>query len=307
MSQEIYSSAVGHPPQFNVGSYGHFNVEPLTGAIGAEITGLDVADAFSDASIAGELRAALTQHLVLLIPEQNLDIEGLRRFGQLFGNLQVNPVVKRQGDAGDVMLVKQEADEQYNFSGIWHSDVTWDPLPSGETALYAMELPDCGGDTHFANSHLAFDTLSSKLQTVLTGMRAVHELARSQEEFAIKKKLDADATGEQAKNLFAEHPVVRRHPLTGLPALYVCQQFTTRFCGMTEEESQPLLQTLFKHQVRPDFTCRIRWRKGSLAIWDNRSTIHYASNDYPDIRRVMMRVSTVGEPPEPFSEAVVSK
>jgi taurine dioxygenase len=297
MQKEIYRHSIAHNPQFAVGDYEHFTVEPLTGALGAEIHGLDVANNLSNSAVTKELRRALTNHMLLLFRDQDFGMEELRQFGQLFGELQVNPVVKKQGDAGDVMYVKQEADEHYNFSGNWHSDVTWDRHPSGETALYAVEIPPCGGDTHFTNTALAFETLSDEMKAMLLRLRSVHQLETSMTEFAAKKTSDANTTAEQSTNMFAEHPVVRRHPVTGSLSLFVNEQFTSRFVGMTEEESQALLQTLFRHQIRPDFTCRIRWQKGSLAVWDNRTTLHYASNDYPNIRRVMMRVSTVGEAP----------
>ena len=297
MDKEIYRHSAAHGPQFEHHDYQHFTIEPLTGALGAEVSGLDVASHLTDELVAEELRLALSRHLLLLFRDQAFDTEHLRQFGQIFGPLQKNPVVKKQGDAGDVMLVRQEADERYNFAGNWHSDVTWDQHPSGETALFAVEVPPCGGDTHFANTTLAFETLSAEMKTMLRGLRAVHDLERSQREFAVKKAADADLPGEQASKLAAEHPVVRRHPVTGLSSLFVNEQFTTRFVGMTEEESRALLDTLCRHQTRPDFTCRIRWRQGTLAVWDNRATIHYASNDYPNIRRVLMRVSTVGERP----------
>ena len=296
MKTEIYRHSIAHPPQFEPAHYEHFEIEPLTGALGAEVHGLSVTEAFDDEAMQREIRQALTQHLVLMFRGQDLERDDLRRFGRLFGPLQVNPVVKKH-ETNDVMLVRQEAHEHYNFAGNWHSDVTWDPQPSGETALYAVDIPPCGGDTHFANTALAYETLSGDLKQMLRPLSAVHALANSQREFAAKKQDDADMDGDAALDRFTEHPVVRRHPVTGQESLYVNEQFTTRFVGMTEEESQPLLATLFQHQVRPDFTCRVRWRKGTLAVWDNRSTIHYASNDYPNIRRVMMRVSTVGETP----------
>ena len=297
MDKEIYRHSLAHAPQFEKNDYQGFDVEPLTGALGAEVSGLDLASSLANELIADELRLALSRHLVLLFRNQELDMESLRRFGQLFGSLQVNPVVKKLGESGDVMLVRPEADEHYNFAGNWHSDVTWAKHPCGETALYAVEIPPCGGDTHFANTALAFEAVSDELKTMLRGLRAVHELERSQREFAVKKQADADVTIEQALHMFAEHPVVRRHPATGASSLFVNEQFTTRFVGMTEEESRPLLESLCRHQTRPDFTCRVRWRKGTLAVWDNRTTVHYASNDYPNFRRIIMPVSTVGEQP----------
>jgi taurine dioxygenase len=297
MNKEIYRHSVSHTPQFGEIAYDQFELEPLTGALGAEITGLDVVSRLDDELVAEALRLALSRHLVLVFRNQEMDKQHLRRFGQIFGQLHANPVVKKHADSPDVMLVKQEADEKYNFAGNWHSDVTWDKNPCGESVLYALDVPPWGGDTHFANTALAFETLSDELKSMLSGLKAVHELESSQREFAAKKQADADLPAEIAQRYVAEHPVVRRHPVTGANTLFVNEQFTTRFVGMTEEESRSLLETLYRHQIRPDFTCRIRWKKGTLALWDNRTTIHYASNDYPNIRRVMMRVSTVGEEP----------
>ena len=297
MNKEIYRHSVSHTPQFGEIAYDQFELEPLTGALGAEITGLDVVSRLDDELVAEALRLALSRHLVLVFRNQEMDKQHLRRFGQIFGQLHANPVVKKHADSPDVMLVKQEADEKYNFAGNWHSDVTWDKKPCGESVLYALDVPPWGGDTHFANTALAFETLSDELKSMLSGLKAVHELESSQREFAAKKQADADLPAEIAQRYVAEHPVVRRHPVTGANTLFVNEQFTTRFVGMTEEESRSLLETLYRHQIRPDFTCRIRWKKGTLALWDNRTTIHYASNDYPNIRRVMMRVSTVGEEP----------
>jgi taurine dioxygenase len=297
MNKEIYRHSVSHTPQFGEIAYDQFELEPLTGALGAEITGLDVVSRLDDELVAAALRLALSRHLVLVFRNQEMDKQHLRRFGQIFGQLHANPVVKKHAESPDVMLVKQEADEKYNFAGNWHSDVTWDKKPCGESVLYALDVPPWGGDTHFANTALAFETLSDELKSMLSGLKAVHELESSQREFAAKKQADADLPAEIAQRYVAEHPVVRRHPVTGANTLFVNEQFTTRFVGMTEQESRSLLETLYRHQIRPDFTCRIRWKKGTLALWDNRATIHYASNDYPNIRRVMMRVSTVGEEP----------
>tara|TARA_Y100001934_G_scaffold96879_3_gene119666 strand:- start:35548 stop:36447 length:900 start_codon:yes stop_codon:yes gene_type:complete len=297
VQKEVYRASIAHPAQFTPAIYKHFTVEPITGALGAEILGLDVAANLDNPEVAEEIRSALFEHLVLLFRGQALERETLRHFGQLFGTLQRNPTVKKAADTDDVMLVRQEAEERFNFSGSWHSDVTWGRPPAGETALYAMDVPPCGGDTHFANTALAYDALSEEMKAMLSGLKAVHSLEVSQREFSAKKPNDADADVEDVVDLFAEHPVVCTHPVTGRKCLFVNEQFTHRFVGMSEEESCPLLETLFRHQVLPDFTCRVRWQPGTLALWDNRATIHYASNDYPNIRREMMRVSTVGDVP----------
>jgi taurine dioxygenase len=165
------------------------------------------------------------------------------------------------------------------------------------TLLVAREVPEAGGDTLFANQYLAYETLSEKLRSVLHGLRGVSSSAKADASRTREDRIRSDGRGEARKLLVAEHPAVRTHPETGRKALYVNRAHTVGFAGMTEAESEPLLEFLFRHQIRPEFTCRFRWTPGALAIWDNRCAQHYAVNDYAGQRRIMQRITLAGDVP----------
>lgn len=161
--------------------------------------------------------------------------------------------------------------------------------------LYAREIPPHGGDTEFANQYLAYETLSEGLRRTLDGLVGISSSLKAEASKTREDRLKA--AGEEQKTLIAEHPVVRTHPETGRKALYFNVGHTTHFKGWTVRESQPLLDFLFQHQIRPEFTCRFRWQPGSLALWDNRCAMHNAINDYPGYRRVLHRITLAGDRP----------
>jgi taurine dioxygenase len=165
------------------------------------------------------------------------------------------------------------------------------------TLLIAREVPPVGGDTLFANQYLAYENLSERMQALLSGLRGIASSTKADASRTREDRIRTDGTAEPRKVLIAEHPVVRTHPETGRKALYVNVAHTVGFAGMTEEESAPLLSFLFRHQIRPEFTCRFRWEPGSLALWDNRCAQHYAMNDYHGHKRVMHRVTLAGDRP----------
>jgi taurine dioxygenase len=161
--------------------------------------------------------------------------------------------------------------------------------------LYAVEVPRYGGDTLFANQYLVYETLSEGLRQTLAGLVGINSSSKA--EISRTREDRLRETGAELKELFGKHPVVRTHPETGRKALYVNAAHTTHFQGWTIEESQPLLNYLFAHQIRPEFTCRFRWHAGSLAFWDNRCAQHLPVNDYHGFRRVMHRVTLAGDVP----------
>ena len=165
------------------------------------------------------------------------------------------------------------------------------------TLLVAREVPENGGDTLFANQYLALETLSETFRGLLTGLRGIASSAKADASKTREDRIRTDGSAEARKLLEAEHPAVRTHPETGRKALYVNRAHTVNFSGMTAEESAPLLEFLFRHQIRPEFTCRFRWTPGSLAIWDNRCAQHYALNDYAGQRRIMQRITLAGDRP----------
>jgi taurine dioxygenase len=192
--------------------------------------------------------------------------------------------------------VIKEPHEKANFGGVWHSDTAYLEQPAMATLLYAVETPPLGGDTMFANMHLAYEALSPGMRRLLDGLRALN-VANKPIAQQTREEMRSKRAGAAVSEAGTLHPVVRTHPETGRKALYVNLAHTTRFEDMTEAESEPLLSWLFAHQIRPELTCRFRWRPGSLALWDNRASLHYPLNDYHGQRRVMHRVSLAGDRP----------
>ena len=276
------------------------SVSPIAGALGAELGGIDLSGPLSDDLVA-EIRAALLRHHVIFFRDQHLTPAQHLAFGRLFGELQVHDFVEGMGDNEEILEVRKEAEEKRNFGGGWHTDVSYLERPALGSVLYAREVPEYGGDTLFANQHLAYETLSDGMKAMLEGLTAIHSARRPYGPNA-ERAHDYGPSSmrfnfSEAALAETEHPVVRTHVETGRKSLYVNRTFTIRFKDMTEAESAPLLNYLCDHAVRPEFTCRFRWRPNSIAFWDNRCVQHNAINDYHGRRRVMHRVTIEGERP----------
>ncbi len=269
-------------------------IEPLSGAIGAEIRGVDLSEPLSDESVAA-IRRAWLKYLVIFLRNQELAPENLVAFANHLGIPMEYPMVRSIPGHPFVIEVIKEKDETVNFGGLWHTDTAYLERPPMGTLLYALEVPPTGGDTLFANGYLAFEALSEAMQNMLRKLRAVH---RSDGMVVSASRAPRQKEDGPPKEAFeAVHPVVRTHPETGRKALFVNGAHTCRFEGMSEEESRPLLEWLFGLQVRPEFTCRFRWKAGSLALWDNRVALHNPVNDYHGHRRRMQRVQIEGDRP----------
>ena len=277
----LKSDVLGHADQFQI-----LSVKPVNGALGAEVSGVDLSKTL-DQSTVSEIETALLQNLVLVFRDQDLSAQQLANIGSQFGELHINPFVESVDNVDEVIAVRSKENEEKRFAGLWHSDISWGETPSMGSLLYAKTLPDYGGDTLFANTYLAYETLSNGYKTLLGKLKAVHQV----DQYNI-----STVKGEnQPKPVL--HPVIRTHPQSGRKALFVNEYFTSRFENMTEKESQPMLSYLFEHSVRPDFTCRISWQPGTLVFWDNRCTQHYATNDYAGQERIMYRVTLNGDVP----------
>jgi taurine dioxygenase len=276
------------------------SVKPIAGALGAEIAGVDLSGPLPD-KVIGEIRAALLQHLVVFFHDQHLTPEQQLDFGRRFGALQVHEFVEAMEAYPEILEVRKEPEETRNFGGGWHTDVSYLECPSLGSVLYALEVPEFGGDTLFANQYSAYESLSEGMKAMLDGMTAIHSARRPYGVNAARVHEYGPSSMRfvfsEAAHAEIEHPVVRTHRETGRKALYVNRTFTLRFKDMTEEESAPLLSYLCDHAVRPEFTCRFRWRPNSIAFWDNRCVQHNAVNDYRGARRVMHRVTIEGERP----------
>jgi taurine dioxygenase len=278
-----------------------FDVNLLCGAGGAEIAGVDAAQPIGAETVA-ELRRALAEHCVIFLRDQDLTPDQQKAFARHFGPLAQTPFIKPLEGHPEMMRIVREPQEskKLNFGGRWHSDMTFSPEPVLGTCLYARESPAVGGDTVWTNQMLAFEALSSALQRTLEGLKVMHSAKRSygpQGAYADDdlKSMRIQASEEALQEV--AHPCIRTHPESGRKILFVNWVYAVRFENMTEEESAPLLDFLNRHSQRPEFQIRFRWRKGSLALWDNRSTQHIAVNDYPGYRRVMDRVTIAGDKP----------
>jgi taurine dioxygenase len=275
-----------------------FRIEPVSGAIGAEIIGLDLS-ADLDAVTIAALRRALLDHCVIFFRDQDLDIARHKAFATRFGTLFLHPnIAGSKADPAVIDIIRQPGDRKV-IGEDWHSDTPQVAEPPMGSLLYAVEVPPFGGDTAFASQYLAYEALSPGLKAMLAGVRALQSdrrvagPARDLGASNAARRADDKPWQETAHH----HPVVRTHPETGRKALFVNRQTTIAFEGMTEEESRPLLDYLCAHAHRPEFTCRFRWRTGSLAFWDNRCAQHLAINDGVPARRVMRRLQIVGDTP----------
>ena len=275
--------------------YRSIRVAPIGGALGAEVTGVDLATDLAD-DVVTEIRRAWLDHLVVFFPDQFLAPEAFLAFARRIGEPVEYPFVKGMEGFPEIITVTKLPHETVNFGGIWHSDTTYLERPPMATLLIAREVPPYGGDTMWANMYAAYETLSRGLQRLLAGVRVVNSSALADVSKTREDRIRDDGYDTE-REYVAVHPVVRTHPETGRKALYVNPAHAARFADMTEDESRPLLQYLFQHSVRPEFTCRFHWQVGSLALWDNRSTMHHPINDYHGSTRSMHRVSLAGDVP----------
>jgi taurine dioxygenase len=275
-------------------------VLPFAGALGAEITGLDLSDGSPAAAAA--VHRALRDHRVLVLRDQKLSREAQLAFARRLGEPEVHPIADGMAEHPEIIRVHKPAGEAAFFGTSWHSDNSFFERPSAITLLYGEVVPEVGGDTVFACMERAWATLSEPVQRLLAPLRAVHSASRA---YDPRTTGDAKYRGEAAITytwsdaIYEEvlHPVMRTHPETGRKSLYVNAMFTQRIEGLTPGESAALLGYLTEHATRPDFTCRVRWRPGTVVLWDNRCVQHYAIDDYREAERVMYRVTLAGDRP----------
>jgi alpha-ketoglutarate-dependent taurine dioxygenase len=271
-------------------------IRPLAGAIGAEIAGVDLAGALGADTVAA-IRRAWLDHLVIFFRGQRLAPGQLLALARRFGEPVEYPFLKGLDGFPEVTPVVKLEHERVNFGGLWHSDTAYLDTPPMGTMLLAREVPPYGGDTLFANMYLAYEALSPGMRRLLDGLVAVNSSAKADVTKTREDRLRDAARPDARAEYVAAHPVVRTHPETGRKALYVNGGHTVRLDGMSEAESAPLLEFLFAHLARPEFTCRFRWEEGSLAFWDNRCAQHNPINDYHGFRRVMHRITLKGDRP----------
>lgn len=271
--------------------YKHISVKPISPVIGAEIGGIDLAAPLDDERLS-EVHTALMDHCVVFFRDQQMTLEQHKDFGRRFGELHIHPAAKGPEGHPEILVVHADAKSKYVAGGGWHSDVSADEEPPMGSILHIQTVPECGGDTLFANMYAAYEALSETMQRFLDGLTAMHGSEHVyQGGYGVRQE---DATRKFPK---AEHPVVRTHPVTGRKALFVNEGFTTHIVGMKPAESRALLDMLYEHIKTPEFQCRFNWRPNSVAFWDNRCVQHYAIWDYyPNVRHGN-RVTIKGDRP----------
>ena len=263
-------------------------ITPLTGGLGAEITGADL----RDDSQFDAIRDAFIRYSVIVLRSQEIGPDDHLAFARRFGEINVNRFFKPLDSHPEVAVVVKEPDQTGAIGEVWHTDHSYDEIPAMGSILRAVETPPYGGDTVFVSMAAAYEALSSRVRAFLDGLQAWHS---SRHVFGTVAENRAGRIGNaQAATQDALHPVVIAHPLSGRKGLYVNPQFTTRIEGLSELESEAILNMLYAHCQQPEFQCRVQWRTGDVTMWDNRATWHKAINDYQGHRRYMHRVTVEG-------------
>ena len=266
-------------------------IAPLTPTIGAEVHDIDLTRPLDDATLA-ELKDAWARHLVLFFRDQDLTFEQHKALGRRFGELHIHPAAPKNAEHPELLVVHGDDKVEFVGGSLWHTDVSCDIEPPMASMLRIVQVPlSGGGDTLFSSMYAAYEGLSDRMQRFLTGLTAVHEGEQYYRGRYGKGTLRDDDYPS------AEHPVIRTHPVTGKPALYVNEGFTTRIKDLPAAESDAVLAFLFRHCAQPDHHCRFQWRENSVAFWDNRCTQHLAIWDYYPETRHGYRVTIKGDAP----------
>ena len=269
-------------------------IKPIAGALGAEIHGVDLSQDL-DADTAAEIRRIWLKYNVVFFRGRNLTSAQYMAFARRFGRPVEYPFVKGLEGFPELTAVVKLEHEKVNFGGVWHADTTYLPEPPMATMLLAREIPPYGGDTLFANQYLAYETLSPTMRSIVDELHVVNMSSLADVSKTREDRIASDGRPQAKKEYVSEHPAVLVHPETGRKALYLNIAHTARFRGMSEAESKPILEYLFQHQIRPEFTCRFVWQLGSITFWDNRCTQHNPVNDYHGYKRVMHRITLAAE------------
>ncbi len=279
-------------------NYDRIEVHPVTGALGAEIAGIDLSETLDNETFS-EIYDAFLDHLVLFFHNQELTPGQHKAFARRFGDLHVHPLTRSMPGHPEIVEVVKESEEHHNWGDGWHTDLPFLEEPPLGSVLYARDVPPFSGDTHFANMYLAYETLSDTMRGLLDGLKCVFKGG-----VANYSRFQGMTAIEDAGDFVAAHPVVRTHPVTGRKALYLHRKNCASLEGMSPKESAAILDFLYGHAENPDFSCRFHWRVNSIAMWDNRCTLHrvsadyfYSERDFSPRRRHLQRVTLKGDRP----------
>ena len=284
-------------------NYQTIEVDSSIGPVGATITGVDLATPLTKKTLQ-EIHAAWLKHHVLFFHEQYLTPMQQANFASLFGTLDVYPFANAVDAHPNVIPIIKEPEDTNNFGGGWHTDTSYVEQPPKATILQAIEIPEEGGDTLYADANLAYLELSDGIKQTLEGLTGIYSANLVHGAGGTYAKVAAPGRGNtsynknlQAAALEVEHPLIRCHDETGIRSIYCNKFHTHRIKGWTREESLPIFDFLVKHLIQERFVTRFKWKKGSLAMWDNRCLFHNPVNDYPGKRRHMHRVIVQGDKP----------
>jgi len=268
-------------------AYSALTVKPVTVRIGAEISGIDLSQPLSNLQ-RQELNDALMEHQVIFFRDQQLDHDAHKALGRAFGDLVIHTGVKGLDDHPEIVAIHADGASKYVAGENWHSDLTCNEIPPMGSILYLPVVPEVGGDTMFASMYAAYDALSPRMKLYLEGLTAVHDGEH------VYRPIVNDPT---KRFPCSEHPVIRTHPVTKKKAIFVNSSYTTQIVGVSKDESDGILNFLYKHCANPNFHVRFRWQPNSVAFWDNRCTQHLAVWDYFPQVRSGFRVTVAGEKP----------
>jgi alpha-ketoglutarate-dependent taurine dioxygenase len=267
-------------------------VHPISPTIGAEISGVDISAPLAPEVVAA-IRDAWTTHHVIFFRDQSLTADQQADFARQFGTVtEAHPVLPSIEESPEVLAIDGRVDR----ASWWHTDVTFLQTPAMGSILYMLEAPEVGGDTMWASLQDAYDGLAGPVREMCDKLIAIHHDPWFAADVAERGGYEWDGMWQE-KLLPSLHPVVRTHPENGRNGLFVNRQFTRQLFGMSDNESNALLEMLYHHCIKPEYTCRFRWRAGSVAFWDNRATLHYALDDYGDAGRYAHRVTLRGDKP----------
>ena len=272
-------------------------ITPLSHALGAQISGVDIAQPLN-VEQRDAIEQALLKHQVLFFRNQPITPQQQARFAANFGDLHIHPIYPNVPEQPEVLIL-DTAETDVRDNATWHTDVTFLPTPALGAVLSAKLLPAFGGDTLWASGIAAYEALSEPLKALLQGLSATHDFVKSfpLERFGNTPQALEQWEATRKKNPPLSHPVIRTHPVSGRKSLFVNEGFTTRINELSENESEAILKLLFAHATRPEFTIRWRWQTDDVAFWDNRVTQHFAVDDYRPARRVMHRATVLGDVP----------
>jgi taurine dioxygenase len=291
MNLHVTPAAAAHDAISDAASTPAIEVRRLAPALGAELSGIGLENGVNDATFS-LIHAALMEHQVIFFRNQQLSVEGQLALARRFGPPAYSKKLPKYDGNDYVSLIRSDG-SKVNVGGRWHTDNTDFAAPPMGAVLYAEQTPSLGGDTLFASMYAAYEALSPGMRAHLDGLVAQHDNSLTALRFVSTGNIRAE--GMLAEKV-VEHPVVRVHPVTGRRALFVNSSYTRRIVGVPDVESRHLIAMLLEHVMMPEFQMRFQWQPGSVAIWDNRCTQHFAANDYRELR-VMRRVQIDGDMP----------